>query len=47
MVLEKYNELKGIGWEWQSLDDWMVQVPLALESVGKNPTDRGKNEDKT
>ncbi len=41
--LEKYDELEGIGWEWQSLDGCMIKAPLALESVGKNPTDRGKN----
>lgn len=40
--LEKYDELEGIGWEWQSLDGCMVKAPLAQESVGKNPTDRGK-----
>lgn len=40
--LENYDELEGIGWEWQSLDGCMVKAPLALESVGKNPTDRGK-----
>ena len=45
--LEKYDELEGIGWEWQSLDGCIVKAPLALESVGKNPTDRGKNGDKT
>ncbi len=45
--LEKYDELEGIGWEWQSLDGYMVKAPLGLESVGKNPTDRGKNGDKT
>ena len=45
--LERYDELEGIGWEWQSLDGCMVKTPLALESVGKNPTDRGKNGDKT
>ena len=45
--LEKYDELEGIGWKWQSLDDCMVKAPLALESVGKNLTDRGKNGDKT
>ncbi len=45
--LEAYNELEGIGWEWQSVDGCMVKAPLALESVGKNPTDRGKNGDKT
>ena len=44
--LEQYDELEGIGWEWQSLDGCMVKEPLALESVGKNPTDRGKNGDK-
>lgn len=44
--LEQYDELEGIGWEWQSLDGCMVKAPLALESVGKNPTDRGKNGDK-
>ena len=40
--LEQYDELEGVGWEWQSLDGCMVKAPLALESVGKNPTDRGK-----
>ena len=35
--LEQYDELEGIGWEWQSLDGCMVKAPLALESVGKNP----------
>lgn len=44
--LEKYDELEGIGWEWQSLDGCMVKAPLALEAVGHNPTDRGKNGDK-
>ena len=39
--------LEEIGWEWQSLDGCMIKAPLALEPVGKNPTDRGKNGDKT
>jgi hypothetical protein len=34
--------MEGIAWEWQSLDGAMVKAPLALESVGGNPTDRGK-----
>ena len=38
--LEQHDELDGIGWEWQSLDGCMIKAPLALESVGKNPTDR-------
>lgn len=47
MGLEKYNELEGIGWEWQSVDGCMVKAPLARQAVGHNPTDRGKNGDKT
>lgn len=45
--LEMYQEIKGIQWEWLSLDGCMTKAPLAQESVGKNPTDRGKNGDKT
>ena len=41
--LLEYDELEGIAWEWQSLDGALVKAPLALESVGRNPTDRGKN----
>jgi transposase len=40
--LEHYNETKGIDWTWLSADGCMTKAPLALESVGKNPTDRGK-----
>ena len=45
--LLSYEELYGIGWEWQSADGCMVKAPLARESVGKNPTDRGKKRDQT
>lgn len=45
--LYEYDELKGIDWEWQSLDGCMVKAPLGQESAGANPTDRGKNGDKT
>lgn len=38
----EYDELKGIVWEWQSIDASMVKAPLAKEAVGANPTDRGK-----
>jgi len=44
--LQAYEELEGIGWEWQSIDGSLVKAPLALEAVGKNPTDRGKKWDK-
>jgi putative transposase len=41
--LNDYDEIKGIDWEWQSTDGAMTKAPLALETVGPNPTDRGKN----
>lgn len=44
--LLKYDDLKGIGWEWQSIDGCMVKAPLAQEAVGRNPTDRGKKRNK-
>lgn len=40
--LAEYDEMEGIAWRWQSIDGCMVKAPLARESVGKNPTDRGK-----
>jgi transposase len=45
--LISYDELKGLGWEWQSIDGSMVKAPLAQEGVGRNPTDRGKKRDET
>jgi transposase len=42
-----YDELKGLGWEWQSVDGCMVKAPLAQDAVGRNPTDRGKKRDET
>jgi transposase len=40
--LETYDEVKGIQWSWLSADGCMTKAPLAQETVGKNPTDRGK-----
>jgi transposase len=40
--LMEYDEMEGIAWEWQSVDGSMSKAPLALESVGANPTDRKK-----
>ena len=40
--LADYDELRGILWDWQSIDGAMTKAPLAQESVGPNPTDRGK-----
>ncbi|TNJ54789.1 transposase [Paenibacillus hemerocallicola] len=41
-ILQTYDEMEGIGWEWQSIDGSLIKAPLALEAVGRNPTDRGK-----
>lgn len=40
--LAEYDELEGIAWQWQSADGVSIEAPLAQESVGPNPTDRGK-----
>ena len=40
--LAEYDDLEGVAWAWQSIDGAMVKAPLAQESVGPNPTDRGK-----
>jgi transposase len=40
--LQKYDEIKGIKWEWQSVDGSSIKAPLAQDEVGANPTDRGK-----
>jgi len=40
--LAEYDEMEGIAWRWQSVDGAMIKAPLALEAVGRNPTDRGK-----
>ena len=40
--LAEYDEFEGIAWRWQSIDGAMMKAPLALQSVGPNPTDRGK-----
>lgn len=40
--LAEYDDLEGIAWRWQSIDGAMFKAPLAQESVGPNPTDRGK-----
>ena len=40
--IAEYDEMEGIAWEWQSIDGSMVKAPMALETTGSNPTDRGK-----
>lgn len=45
--LAEYDQMEGIAWRWQSIDGAMFKAPLAHESVGKNPTDRGKKRQQT
>lgn len=40
--LNKFDELEGLDWERQSADGCQIKAPLATESAGPNPTDRGK-----
>lgn len=40
--LAEYDELAGIGWDWQSVDGSTVKAPFAQAAVGPAPTDRGK-----
>jgi len=40
--LLKYDETKGIDWEWQAIDGAMTKAPLGRENTGPNPTDRAK-----
>jgi transposase len=45
--LAEYDDMEGIAWEWQSIDGSMYKAPLARESSGPNPTDRGKKRKQT
>lgn len=45
--LAVYDEMEGIAWLWESADGSHIEAPLAQESVGPNPTDRGKKWVKT
>src|SRR5207248_10537428 len=40
--LASYDELAGIGWDWQSVDSSTVKAPFAQAAVGPAPTDCGK-----
>ncbi len=40
--LLEYDEMEGIAWLWEAADGANIEAPLAQESIGANPTDRGK-----
>lgn len=41
--LRTYDQKRGIGWNWQSLDSATIPAPLGGTHTGKNPTDRAKS----
>ena len=40
--LQRYDDLAGIDWSWQSMDGATTKAPLGGKKTGRNPTDRGK-----
>lgn len=43
LLLQWYDEAKGIDWKWQSGDTKLLPAPLGGEKTGPNPTDLGKS----
>ena len=41
-TLQRYDDVQGIRWKWQSQDSSSVKAPLGGAKTGPNPTDRGK-----
>ena len=41
-ALKVYDDLKGLQWQWQSVDGAMTKAPLGGEATGDNSTYRGK-----
>lgn len=39
----EYNDVKGIDWEWQSIDGCITKAPLGGEATGPSPVDRAKS----
>ncbi len=42
VLLQWYDRVRGIAWDWQILDTAIVPAPLGGGKTGPNPTDRGK-----
>jgi putative transposase len=40
--VERFDERKGIDWDWLRMDGAMTTAPLGGKKTGPNPTDRGK-----
>ncbi|WP_276522200.1 IS5 family transposase [Kallotenue papyrolyticum] len=41
--VERFDELRGLDWNWLSMDGAMTKAPLGGKKTGPNPTDRGKD----
>lgn len=41
-LLQIYDRLRGIDWEWQAADTKLLAAPLGGSATGPNPTDRAK-----
>jgi transposase len=41
--VEQFDEMRGLDWDWLSMDGAMTKAPLGGEKTGPNPTDRGKS----
>lgn len=49
VLLQEYDQVLGIDWQWQSADGCIIKAPLLKKgaegeasATGRNPTDRGK-----
>ena len=40
-LVEFYDEICGVEWEWASMDSAMVKAPNGGDATGPHPTDRG------
>jgi len=45
--LAECDDMEGIAWSWQSVDEAMVKAPMAIESIDSHPTDSGKKWNQT
>jgi putative transposase len=43
ILLQLYDRVRGIAWNWQVLDSFIIPAPVGGRKTGKNPTDRAKS----
>ena len=42
-LLQLYDQIRGIDWQWQAADTKLLAAPLGGTATGPNPTDRAKS----